>query len=265
MSYLSSRLTRDASAPQCLNNQQKMELEMDAELVKLKSKCKCLCRKVIATYHQLHKGRGTELYNDYRKAQNDVRAKRKKLHKSAMDRQHKDFFANFGNQIIEQNYHGESIKFQPDLSHVVPLRTQLVEPEFKNRDVDAVDDAELLEDRIQSLELRLELHNLKIPKALHRRIKFNDPGDEPPAEVSMPMKSKTGLECPVCLGRSKDHPRARRCQYSRNYALQDHFKTHKLSKAFPQGRQYDYPGCEVILYTLPSYKLHQADGHGISL
>ncbi|BCR88266.1 uncharacterized protein ACHE_40830S [Aspergillus chevalieri] len=56
-----------------------------------------------------------------------------------------------------------------------------------------VDDAELVEDRIRSLELRLALHKLNVPKPLQKRIKFNDSSAGEPPKVIIPMKSKSGL------------------------------------------------------------------------
>jgi hypothetical protein len=84
-------------------------------------------------------------------------------------------------------------------------------------------------------------------------------------EFTIPLQSETGLECPVCLGRSGLHRTARRYKYARKDTLQKHFETHKLPKSFPKGRVCDYPSCEMILYSLPSYKLHQATEHKIIL
>lgn len=70
------------------------------------------------------------------------------------------FFQNVGNQIIEGNYHGKPVTFEPDTSHVVPERKALANLEFRNRDVDRVSDEELLEDRLCSLEMHLAFHHL---------------------------------------------------------------------------------------------------------
>lgn len=56
----------------------------------------------------------------------------------------------------------------------MPERQALADLEFKNRDMDAIDDAELIEDRIRSLELRLALYKLNIPKVLNKRIQLHD-------------------------------------------------------------------------------------------
>jgi hypothetical protein len=81
-----------------------------------------------------------------------------------------------------------------------PERRALVDLEFKNRDADTVTDKELVEDRIRSLEMRLALHRLNIPKALKRKI---DMMDIDPLETyqddSFPPRSESGLEYPVCL------------------------------------------------------------------
>jgi hypothetical protein len=99
-----SGLTRDASVPQDLSDEQKKGLEKDPELSELKGERDMLRAELIALHHQLHKSRGTELFREFMKAQKKVRAERKKLHKAAKDEQHKKFFENVGNHIIEQNY-----------------------------------------------------------------------------------------------------------------------------------------------------------------
>jgi len=85
-------LTRDISAPQDLTGQQKQELEKHPELSSLKRECNNLRNQLIATHYQLYKGRGTELYNEFKKIQNKIRAKRKKLHDSAKKQQYNEFF-----------------------------------------------------------------------------------------------------------------------------------------------------------------------------
>lgn len=79
-----------------------------------------------------------------------------------------------------------------------------------------------------------------------------------------PLKSESGLECPVCLG-GPGHPRAKAYTYARKDTLQRHFATHKLRQNFPEGRKCDYPGCDMVLYSLPKYKLHQNKVHNITL
>jgi hypothetical protein len=254
-------LTRDASAPQDLTVEEKRELEKDPELMDLKLECKALRDDLIVKHHQIGKGKGTELYNNFQKLQNKIRAKRKKLHDSAKQNLYNEFFYNVGNHIIEQNYQGKPVKFEPDLTHVLPERKALADLEFKNRDVDTVDDAELVEDRIRSLELRLALHKLNIPKALNKRIWVNEPAAVTFHEADIPMESNSGLECPVCLGRSHLHSGARRYKYARKDTLQRHFATHKLKETFPEGRICDTPGCDLVLKSLSQYKHHQARMH----
>ncbi|KAH2091648.1 hypothetical protein KXX03_000176 [Aspergillus fumigatus] len=111
---------------------------------------------------------------EFQKAKHKVRAERKKLHKAAKEKQYEEFFEGVENHIIEGNYQGQPITFEPDTSHVVPERRALADLEFKNRDVDKVNDAELVEDRIQSLEMRLALHNLDLPRVLQKRIRFDE-------------------------------------------------------------------------------------------
>ncbi|KAJ5577517.1 uncharacterized protein N7459_006481 [Penicillium hispanicum] len=87
-----------------------------------------------------------------------IRAKQKRLHKDVKDQIYHNFFEYIGNCIIDQNYQGIPMEFKPDTSHIQPERRVLADLEFKNRDMDTIDDAELVEDYIRSLELRLELH-----------------------------------------------------------------------------------------------------------
>ncbi|OJJ78467.1 uncharacterized protein ASPGLDRAFT_40770 [Aspergillus glaucus CBS 516.65] len=221
--------------------------------------------ELITIYHQLHKGRGTELFRESKQAQNKVRVERKKLHQAAKDEQHKKFFENVGNHIIEQNYQGKSVSFEPDTSHVIPERKALADLEFKNRDVDKVNDAELVKDRIHSLELRLALHYLNVPKTLQKRIRFDQPPADVASEKIIPLKSDSGLECPACLGRSNMHTRAKKYIYARKDILQRHFRTHKLPRIFPKGRECDYPGCDAVLRFLPQYMFHQGEVHKIFL
>jgi hypothetical protein len=131
--------------------------------------------------------------------------------------------------------------------------------------VDKVNDAELVEDRIRSLELRLALHHLTVPKALQKRIRFDEPPADTGSENTIPLESDSGLECPVCLGASNVHVRARRFRYARKDTLQKHFETHKLPNIFPKGRECDHPNCKEILHSLSGYKLHQAKKHRIIL
>ncbi|KAL4871892.1 hypothetical protein BDV12DRAFT_183449 [Aspergillus spectabilis] len=147
--------------------------------------------------------RGTKLFKEFAKAKNEVRVKRKKLHKTA-EAQHNNFFSSIGNHIVEQNYQGQPVCFKPDTSHLVPERIALADLEFKNRDTDQINDAELVEDY-----------------AL--------------VELKIPLQSKSGLQCPVCLGRSGLHGMARTYNYARRYTLQKLFETHQLPESFPKG------------------------------
>lgn len=258
-------LTRDPSAPQELSEAKKREVEEDKELNNLIFHRDELRAQLITIYHQIQKGKLTDLYGEFIKAGNRVRAHKKKLLRSAEEAQRKEFFGTVGNVIIEQNYQGKAIQFNPDTSHVLPERKMLADLEFKNRDVDKVSDEELLEDRVRSLELRLTLHRLNVPPALQKRIRFEGPSPGLLSTCTGPFVSKTGLECPVCLGCSDQHERARMYQYARKNALQKHFGTHKLPSTFPEGRPCDCPGCEDVLYSLPRYKFHLVNVHKIAL
>ena len=95
-----------------------------------------------------------------------------------------------------------------------------------------IDDTELIEDCIRSLELRLKLNSLHIPKALNNRIVFKGRPKEASRQIVVPMESLSGLECPVCLGNTGLDPIARRYKYSRKDVLQVHFKGHHLPDLF---------------------------------
>jgi hypothetical protein len=86
----------------------------------------------------------------------------------------------------------------------------------------------MVEDQICSLELRLALHNLDIPRALQRRVRFNGTSADMIAKNPTSLKSESGLECPVCLGRANIHPRAKMYTYARKDTLLRHFATYKL-------------------------------------
>lgn len=98
--------------------------------------------------------------------------RRKKFRDEAREKVSDEFFENISNNVIDQNYQGNPVKLEPDTSHIQPERKELVDLESKNMDVDTIDNAELIEDRIRSLELRLRLHGLHIPKALVKASKI---------------------------------------------------------------------------------------------
>lgn len=97
-------LTQDPSAPQELSNAKKQEVEKDKELNDLIAHHDELHTQLIAIYHQLQKGKHTNLYGEFIKAGNRVRAHKKKLLRSAEDTQCKEFLGAVGNIIIKQNY-----------------------------------------------------------------------------------------------------------------------------------------------------------------
>ena len=204
-------LTQDASVPQELTAARKEAIETDPELQMLIQECTSTHKTLISKFSSIKKAAEVQDmdHKHLKKLQSAIRAKRKRLFRSAMNAQHKEFFDQVGNHIIEKNHQGTPIKYTADVSHIQPERRVLAELEFKNRDADTIDDKELLEDRIQSLELRLELHKLQVPQPMKRLIKF----DKADAKVkkyvnqSYPMESQTGLECPVCLGRGIYTPR----------------------------------------------------------
>ena len=80
---------------------------------------------------------------------------------------YEEYFNNVGNTIIEANYQGNPVSFDPNLS-TLPENRALGDLEFKNRDASDVSDEELLEDRIQSLEMRLSLYQIQVPRSRTR-------------------------------------------------------------------------------------------------
>lgn len=257
-------LTRDVSVPHHLSPAQKATIENDPEISELKKHCDSIRRDLISEHHKLKtaKEAGDKRHREFEKLQAKIRTKRKRLHDSTRTKLRQEFFQGVGNQIIEQNYHGSPVTFTPSADHIQPQRKALAELEFKNRDADRVKDEELIADRIKSLELRLELHKVQIPKPLSRLIKFDKSGKVFP----LFKESDSGLECPVCLGCSELDPRVRTYRYARKDILQNHFKTHKLPAFFGrQGRECDVPDCSRISMSLPAYKCHIASYHKIYL
>ncbi|OJJ80482.1 uncharacterized protein ASPGLDRAFT_69288 [Aspergillus glaucus CBS 516.65] len=102
------------SAPQELSDARKQEVEKDKELNNLIAHHDKLRAQLIAIHHQLQKGKRTNLYGEFIKAGNRVRAHKKKLLRSAEDAQRKEFFGAVGNVIIKQNYQGKPIQFDPN-------------------------------------------------------------------------------------------------------------------------------------------------------
>jgi hypothetical protein len=187
---------------------------------------------------------------------------------SAKSKARADFFRQVGNRIIESNHLGQEIKFTPDTSRIQPERITLANLEFKNRDADKVGDEDLIEDRILSLELRLELHRLHMPSGLKAHIRFNETTSKVAScKESEEIKHTQILQCPVCLGRTELLlPEARAFHYARKDALQRHFKTHKLPMFFDKpGRPCDIPGCIHFSVSLPGYQFHLAKRHSIFL
>jgi hypothetical protein len=128
------------------------------------------------------------------------------------------------------------VKFEPDTLYIQPERKELAELEFKNRDINNIDNTELIKDRIRSLELRLRLHGLYIPKSLRKRVKFESIPAIKTKPQPFPIKSVTGLEYLVCLGVTDIYPTAKQFRYSRKNGLQKHFRTYKLPQIFPNSR-----------------------------
>lgn len=170
-----------------------------------------------------------------------------------------------GNRIIETNHLGEQIKFTPDDSRIQPERIALANLEFQNRDADKINDALLIQDRIRSLDLRLEPNRLHVPRGLKAHIRFNETAIKVASrEGSEETQPEQILQCPVCLARSELLQAAKKFHYSRKDTLQAHFWGHKLRMFFNSpGCYYAILGCVHLLPSLNSYTLHLFKHHRI--
>jgi hypothetical protein len=262
-------ITRDPSAPQQATPAQKETVELDAKLVEWKQECQRLRADLIMEFGQLKDARksGDKRSGDLQKLQNKIKSRRKKLCDSAKSDARAEFFREIGNRIIESNHIGKQIKFTPDDSRVQPERIALANLEFQNRDVDTINDALLIQDRIRSLDLRLELNRLHVPRGLKAHIRFNETNIKIASRgASEETQPEQILQCPVCLARPDLLPVAKEFRYSRKDALQTHFRAHKLPMFFDNpGRQCDIPGCAHAFPSLTGYKLHLSKHHRICL
>jgi hypothetical protein len=269
-------LTRDVSTPNDLDSADKKGIELDPELDRLKEATRRSRLALTKKWRSLqHAEKGEpEHYQNFRRLQNATRTYRKRLFEAKRKEKRESFFSDIGNRIIEGNHQGNPITFNADLSHMQPQRTALAELEFKNRETDKVDTDSLIQDRIRSLEMRLELNKLHVPKCLKKRVIFSklerlmltDSDEDSKNLKSGSWESETGLQCPFCLGHTKLDPAAREYSYSRKDALVRHFKTHRLPSFFPKpGRECDIPGCDTICISLPGYLLHVNKCHKVSI
>jgi hypothetical protein len=225
------QVTRDASVPVHLSAK-KESLGADPEIVQLRRDCNSLRNDIIAEFHQLKKAKkaSDKRYHEFTALRTQTRTRRKKLYTFVREELREGFFDGIGNQIFEHDCHGNPITFTPDTSRIQPERKSLADLEFKNRDVDTISDEELVGDLIKSLELRLELHRIQIPKPLTKHLKLNQSTTELKAALLCFLKSESGLGCPVCPSCPDLHSQAKLYVYSRKDALQAYFKTHKLLK-----------------------------------
>lgn len=165
------------------------------------------------------------------------------------------FFNNVGNQIIEANFQGKSICFNPQT--VLPERRALANLEFKNRDASAISDEEILEDRIKFLGMRLSLYSVQVPRPPQAHIRTERFATDDNLPDPFPVESVTGLQCPYFLGIEDYHPLVRQYEFARKDVLIDHFRTHEPGMDFSGGRTWDYPNCDIKLRSLEQYKFHQ--------
>ncbi|OAX77524.1 hypothetical protein ACJ72_08177 [Emergomyces africanus] len=193
-----SSLTRDPSAPQHLTREQLQQVENNQELVALEDARVAFQEDLIAEYSKISNVKDQIRYDTYQKLCRQVQATRKRLQKQLDKKSYKQFFENVGNTIIENNYHGRTTTFKPNSFSVLSERKALTALEFKNRDVSAIPDEQLMEDRIQSLKLRLALDRLSVPRHMTRCPKPEALTQS--ACIDFPIRTSTGMECPECLG-----------------------------------------------------------------
>lgn len=211
-------ITRDPTAPQCPTPAQKDSVELDTKMIKWKNECKTLRADLILEYSKLKtaKESGDQRSGELKKLQNKIKSRRKKLFDSAKSKARAEFFRQVGNHIIENNHLGKQVKFTPDTSRIQPERITLANLEFKNRDADKIDGEELLEDRIRSLELRLELHRLLVPSGLKAHIRFSGTASDDTScreseetrsfEADSIQFSKTASDVAYCQKLKEAHP-----------------------------------------------------------
>ncbi|PGH27719.1 hypothetical protein AJ80_00506 [Polytolypa hystricis UAMH7299] len=113
-----------------------------------------------------------------------------------MKRPTKSSFGNVGNVTI-----------QTTITDKIPPKALAVF-EFQNRDANTVPDEGLVEDYIWSLEIRLALNRLPLPRHLASQLKPKVLAEAAPFPAKFPTESPTGLECLECLGNNVFHPQA---------------------------------------------------------
>jgi len=111
-----SSLTRDPSAPQDLDDKHKKSIESNPELLELTDRRNALRRDIIAKYQKICRSKGTSENNEYEDVKRKIHALRKKLEKSGFHQMYEEYFNNVGNTIIEANYQGNPVSFDPNLS-----------------------------------------------------------------------------------------------------------------------------------------------------
>ncbi|EGE79164.2 hypothetical protein BDDG_02102 [Blastomyces dermatitidis ATCC 18188] len=204
-----SSITRDPSAPRGLTPAQRRSVEGGPNLMALERDCIEFRDALITEYGTLSKIKDMTILQDYRQ---------------------------------RCNKRG-GLSIQPWHLLILPKRKALVAIEFQNRDVNTVPDEELMEDRIKSLDLRLTLSRLTIPRHLASRPKAL-------AEdiLSNDKWSPSGLECPLCLNHDSFHPQVQQFSYCNKYVLRRHKeKTHLQHMDFSKAIRCSYLDCGKLL------------------
>lgn len=127
-----SSITRDPSAPKELTPAQRQSVEKEPELMAAEKDHIMFRDDLIAEYGKISNVRDMALLQEYRRRYNKVRSTREKLLKQKMKEVYHEFFDTVGDTIIEKNYQGEAINFEPDASSILPERKALAAIEFQN-------------------------------------------------------------------------------------------------------------------------------------
>lgn len=286
-------ITRDPSGRQGLTDAQKEKVGSDEKTEEKKEKAQELRRALIEEYGQLKiaKDAEDERHREFISLQNSIKSQRKRDSDKMLYSVREQFFKEVGDRIIQANLEGKPIEYKPDTSQIQPERIALANVEFQNRDCDQVEDDELVEERIRSLEMRLEMITTVIPSALkhhiHHQVSPRTKSTESKLagdkglnggqsilfttfkaaseRVSKHINPVQVLQCPECLRNPILYKAARNYVFARKDTLQRHFETHKLPHFFQPPRQCGVPGCVASFPSLVGYKRHLGDNHSIYL
>ncbi|GBF64107.1 hypothetical protein TMEN_6779 [Trichophyton mentagrophytes] len=264
-----SSLTLDPAAPQGLSDKQKENIRNHPKFLKIEEERIQYRDDLIAEYSMISKVTNNEKRQYYRKLYSNSRSTLQKLHKKAATDTYKAYFANIGNVIIEKNYHGETISFDPNTSSILPERRDLAAVKYKNRDASNVTDEEMVEDHIRSLEVRRILSRSAMPPYLTSTPSLTSSSKvkPPPNRVTgLESEQLIGFECPECLGYFNNHPSVRKFRFATPYSLRDHFTIQHLERMdFTKPIPCGFPSYGSLLNSKINYCSHTTKVHGTKL